>query len=916
MKRLFGILILLGSAAHSVAQIVSFSFSPSQETITGFTSVYGDPHVSVRTGTANGITITTVSTSNWSPSSSDGCAASGIGAYPTYYMPGMANCYLQYNGTAYNLALYNALVPQLELTGLNPDSSYILRMSASDVALGGSTTYTVAGASVAGSQTLTTWHNQTQGITFQNVYPDGTGMIKVYVNGSSTSDYAFISGIEVFSGSANVGTPVVALTTPVNGTIFPEGGNLAIAATATETGNTIAKVEFYADTTKIGEADAAPYTMTWTDPTPGNYQIVAKATDNVGTINTAQANIAVESLNYFWSTTGNAATNGDTNFVGTVDSNRLSFRTRNLERMAISANGKIRLEGLANDSTESQPRMLVSDTSGNLSYRSIASSGLSGGQGLGGTSSGIALGDSISGPGPHSFTSNRYQYLNGYQYSIGGSVNDPVNHPVFRMYNNGDLSAGTTTDTTVNTVDQTGLRYYAKSGYLEIGASDRVDTALSAIAYGTWPTSGIIINTDVANTIRGKIMNTVFASDNSVIDSGIWMENNFIAGEHNHFSGGTNTYIRSFIGGYGHAFSASMNADMIDGQNLTISKPTSMDIVSGFENVTQDTSWSSLINGEGNQFGGLSQLVSGQGLVNRTPMGTVLGNYNVDFSTLSYTGLKGANASGLSGYPLFVLGNANAGTGTIHSNAVTVLYNGRTQINTNGFSNTLTQTNVTPQAALDVVSTNTGVLLPRLNTTQRNAIVSGDLQNGLLLYNIDSTAFQYYNGGSWNTLGTGGGGGSHWITSTGAVYDSLDNVAIGTSNAQGYKLAVNGSAVFTKIVVKPRSAWPDYVFKKRYVLPGLDELGRYIREHHHLPGVASEEQIALRGIDLGEQQTALLRKIEELTLYLVKENEKLKDQSKQITEQNKQLSDQGARLDAQQKEIDELKAEMLHKRSN
>jgi len=907
MKRLLGILILLGSAVHGMAQIVSFSFSPSQETITGFTSVYGDPSLAVRTGTASGISITTVSTANWSPSSSDGCAAAGIGAYPTSYMPGMANCYMQYNGTAYNLALYNALMPQLELTGLNPDSSYILRMSASDVVYGGSTTYTVAGASVAGSQTLTTWHNQTQGITFQHIYPDGTGMIKVYVNGSSTSDYAFISGIEVFSGSANVGTPVVALTTPANGTIFPEGGNLAIAATASETGGTIAKVEFYADTTKIGEADAAPYTMTWTDPAPGNYQLVAKATDNVGTINTAQVNLAVESLNYFWSTTGNVATNGDTNFVGTVDSNRLSFRTRNLERMAISANGTIRLEKLPNDSTESQPRLLVSDTSGNLSYRSIASSGLSGGQGLGGTSSGIALGDSIPGSGPHSFTSNRYQYLNGYQYSIGGSVNDPVNHPVFRMYNNGDLSAGTTMDTSVSTLDQTGLRYYAKSGYLEIGASDRVDTALGAIVYGTWPSSGIIINSDVANTVKGKMMNTVFVADESTIDSGIWMENNFIAGELNHFSGGTNTYIRSFIGGFGHTFSASMNADVIDGQNLTLSKLTSMDLITGFENVTQDTSFSSLIGGAGNQFGGLSQLVSGQGLVDRTPMGTTLGNYNVDFSTLSYTGLKGANASGLSGYPLFVLGNANTGTGTIHSNALTVLYNGRTQINTSGFSNTLTQANVTPQAALDVVSTNTGVLLPRLSTAQRNAIVSGDLQNGLLLYNTDSSAFQYYNGSAWNSVGTGSGS-SRWQYSGGTVYDSADNIAIGTSNPQSYKLAVNGTAIFTKAVVKPITSWPDYVFKKNYLLPGLDEVGRYIQEHHHLPGVASEQEIALRGIDLGEQQTVLLKKVEELTLYLLRENKSLTDQNRQITEQNKQLSEQNARLNTLQKEIDELKA--------
>jgi hypothetical protein len=601
----------------------------------------------------------------------------------------------------------------------------------------------------------------------------------------------------------------------------------------------------------------------------------------VGTINTAQANIAVESLNYFWSTTGNIATGGDTSFVGTVDSNRLSFRTRNLERMAISANGTIRLEGLANDSTGSRPRMLVSDTSGNLSYRNIASSGFSGGQGLGGTSSGIALGDSIPGPGPHSFNSNRYQYLNGYQYSIGGSVNDPVNHPVFRMYDNGDLAAGTTTDTTVNTSDQTGLRYYAKSGYLEIGGSDRIDTALSRIAYGIWPTSGIILNSDTPNIIRGKIMNTVFAADESIVDSGIWMEGNFVAGEHNHFSGATNTYVHSFLGGFGNSWSAPMDASVVDGQGLTISKPISMALIMGFDNTTADSTYASMVNGAYNQFGGEDQLVSGQGLVNRTPMGTTLGNYNVDFSSLSYTGKQGAGESGLAGYPLFVLANASVNGGTIHSNAFTVLYNGRTQINTSGFSNSLTQANVTPQAALDVVSTNTGVLLPRLSTSQRNAIASGDLHNGLLLYNTDSSAFQYYNGSVWNSVGSGSGGSSgRWSFSGTAVYDSLDNVAIGTNNTQGYKLAVNGYAIFTKAVVKPITSWPDYVFKKSYVLPGLDEVGRYIQEHHHLPGVASEQEIALRGIDLGEQQTVLLKKVEELTLYLLKENKTLTDQNK------------------------------------
>ena len=61
MKRLFGILILLGSVVDGKAQIIGFTFSPTQQTNAGFASVYGDPHLAVRTATGNGISITTIS---------------------------------------------------------------------------------------------------------------------------------------------------------------------------------------------------------------------------------------------------------------------------------------------------------------------------------------------------------------------------------------------------------------------------------------------------------------------------------------------------------------------------------------------------------------------------------------------------------------------------------------------------------------------------------------------------------------------------------------------------------------------------------------------------------------------------------------------------------------------------------------
>ena len=619
------------------------------------------------------------------------------------------------------------------------------------------------------------------------------------------------------------GTPTVAILSPANPSYFLQGTVITIKAAASEAGSTIAKVEFYANSTKIGEVDNAPYTFNWLYPDTGVYQITVVATDAVGGQNSAVTYMGVYSLNSLLS-----------NSAG--DGLSVSFST-----------GK------------------------------------------------ILLGDTAVGLGPHSFQSNRYQFLNGHSYSFGGSVKDPVNKPVFRLYDNGDWSTGTTTDRSVNTDDQTGVRYNARSGIMQIGASDRIDSTLPTIAYGIWPTSGLIINTDEPNTIKGRLMNAVFAATTTNFDSTWRTENSYIGVENNHFTGtGDLSLIRSFIGGYANTFTASIDGSCITGAAMNISKYVSNSSFSGYAHNPQDVVNVSLVSGVGNQFGGFAQFVSGVSLINRTRGGATLGMGNVDFSSLPYTGWGDTVVQNQYKYPLLALGNAY-GQSTVRTNALTVLYSGRTQINTTGYNNTLAEADVTPKAALEVVSTNTGVLLPRLTNAQRNAIVSTDLQNGLLLYNTDSSLFQYYNGSAWNSVGSGSGG--RWLLSSGAngtVYDSLDNIAIGISDAKGYRLAVNGAAIFNSVKVKATSLWPDYVFHKGYELPGLTELERYIRKYSHLPGVVSAKEAEQNGIDIGENQKVLLKKVEEMTLYLIK--------------QDKQLSEQNARLEAQQKEIDELKA--------
>jgi len=58
----------------------------------------------------------------------------------------------------------------------------------------------------------------------------------------------------------------------------------------------------------------------------------------------------------------------------------------------------------------------------------------------------------------------------------------------------------------------------------------------------------------------------------------------------------------------------------------------------------------------------------------------------------------------------------------------------------------------TPNASaiLQLTSTDKGILLPKLTTAQRDAIVSP--ANGLLIYNIDINKFSYYDAGAWHNI--------------------------------------------------------------------------------------------------------------------------------------------------------------------
>ncbi len=101
------------------------------------------------------------------------------------------------------------------------------------------------------------------------------------------------------------------------------------------------------------------------------------------------------------------------------------------------------------------------------------------------------------------------------------------------------------------------------------------------------------------------------------------------------------------------------------------------------------------------------------------------------------------------------------------------------------------------------------------------------------------------------------------------------NVGIGVLNPLN-KLDVNG-IIHSKEVKVDIIGWADFVFKKEYNLPTLQEVEKHIAEKGHLENIPSEEEVLKNGINLGEMNAKLLQKIEEMTLYMIDQNKQIID---------------------------------------
>lgn len=135
----------------------------------------------------------------------------------------------------------------------------------------------------------------------------------------------------------------------------------------------------------------------------------------------------------------------------------------------------------------------------------------------------------------------------------------------------------------------------------------------------------------------------------------------------------------------------------------------------------------------------------------------------------------------------------------------------------------------------------------------------------------------------------------NWRNTSGSTLMKIGNngnVGIGSIgiNDLNYKLYVE-TGIRTRRVKVDQSTWADYVFADNYRLPSLQEVEEYIKRHKHLPEVPTAEEVKKEGVDIGDTQVLLLKKIEELTLYLIGQNKKLEEQRIKIELLQKQVNE-------------------------
>ena len=118
----------------------------------------------------------------------------------------------------------------------------------------------------------------------------------------------------------------------------------------------------------------------------------------------------------------------------------------------------------------------------------------------------------------------------------------------------------------------------------------------------------------------------------------------------------------------------------------------------------------------------------------------------------------------------------------------------------------------------------------------------------------------------------------------GALFKPNGALALGNLKVPAnYLLAIKGKMICEEVQVKLSADWPDYVFARDYKLKPLSEVEFYVNKYKHLPEIPSAAEVEKDGFAVGEMNEKLLKKVEELTLYLIDQDKKIKELELRLT---------------------------------
>jgi hypothetical protein len=258
-------------------------------------------------------------------------------------------------------------------------------------------------------------------------------------------------------------------------------------------------------------------------------------------------------------------------------------------------------------------------------------------------------------------------------------------------------------------------------------------------------------------------------------------------------------------------------------------------------------------------------------------------------SVLSLKNWTAAQTSGTSGWDVVAQSSTTCGTeapgikfvqnifspgGSSTSNALLIGENGRIGIGTSN-----------PNSRLEVYNTAAAGHL-RLSA---NDVANADQVRIDLDFHVANTNHTLARVASFyeNSANNGSGGLRFFTRAAGALTERMrihSNGYVGIGLPAGKvadeMLTVNGTIHAKRVKVNLAGPLADYVFDKNYKLMDLKDVENYVNEHSHLPEVPSATEVANNGMDLGEMQNKMLQKIEELTLYVIKQQKEIDELKK------------------------------------